>query len=185
MDVLQVLMSFPELELDSPTGYLSPRLEGRLLEGKGGHGVFAREPIDPGELLVVWGGEIVTAAQLALLPPRHRERLSMQVEEGLFLLTTHEGPADWVNHSCRPNAGLRGQIVLIAMRPIAAEEEVTFDYAMCDTYPYAEFACRCGAADCRGRVTCEDWRRPELQKGYRGFFAPHVQARIDASRIPS
>jgi hypothetical protein len=30
-------------------------------------------------------------------------------------------------------------------------------------------------------VTADDWRLPELRERYRGFFAPHVQARIDAS----
>ncbi|MCL4268060.1 MAG: hypothetical protein KJZ72_00875 [Anaerolineales bacterium] len=56
------------------------------------------------------------------------------------------------------------------------------DYAMCDTMPYDEFECLCGAPTCRGKVGGNDWKRPELQKRYAGFFAPHVQRKIDAMK---
>lgn len=127
---------------------------------------------------MVWGGEIVTAHQLQLLPQARRHRLCLQVEENLFLMTTREGPADWVNHSCDPNGGMAGQIVLVALRSIRMGEEICFDYAMTDSYPYDEFDCHCGSARCRGRVTAEDWRMPALQERYRGYFAPHIERLI-------
>lgn len=131
-------------------------------------------------MVVVWGGEVVTGNQLSLLGPDQRRRLCLQVEEDLFLLTTREGPADWVNHSCAPNSGFCGQIVLVALRDIAPGEEICLDYAMCDSHPYCEFDCRCGAEGCRGRVTGDDWRVPELQERYRGFFSPYLERRIAA-----
>jgi hypothetical protein len=66
------------------------------------------------------------------------------------------------------------------MRDIKIGEEVCFDYAMSDTMAYDEFNCLCGASTCRGKVGGNDWQRPELQKRYAGFFAPHVQRKIDA-----
>jgi hypothetical protein len=101
------------------------------------------------------------------------------VEDRHFLVPRPIGEGDYVNHSCNPNAGLSGQIGLVAMREIEPGEEVCFDYAMCDTMPYDEFECECGAANCRGVVTGSDWQRPELQKRYAGYFSPHVQRRID------
>jgi hypothetical protein len=68
------------------------------------------------------------------------------------------------------------------MRDIKIGEEVCFDYAMSDTMPYDEFNCGCGAVTCRGTVGGNDWQKPELQKRYAGFFAPHVQRKIDAQR---
>jgi hypothetical protein len=53
---------------------------------------------------------------------------------------------------------------------------------MCDTMPYDEFDCLCGATTCRHKVGGNDWQRPELQKRYAGYFSPHVQRRIDAQR---
>lgn len=41
--------------------------------------------------------------------------------------------------------------------------------------------CRCGTPACRGRVTGQDWRRPELHERYRGDFPPYLQRRIDAA----
>ncbi|MDH4036506.1 MAG: SET domain-containing protein-lysine N-methyltransferase [Candidatus Krumholzibacteria bacterium] len=164
-----------------PTGFVSPRLEGKLIAGKGGRGVFARERVRAGELLVVWGGEVVDGDTLRSMSV-DRFRLALQVEEGLYLLTTHEGPADWVNHSCAPNAGMQGQVVLVAMRDIRAGEEITFDYAMSDGSTYDEFECRCGARTCRGRMNGSDWSLPELQERYAGYFSPYLQRRIDAAR---
>jgi hypothetical protein len=50
---------------------------------------------------------------------------------------------------------------------------------MTDSSDYDEFTCRCGTALCRGQVTGQDWRRPELQERYRGYFSPYLQQRID------
>lgn len=168
----------PSLQIASPSGHVSPKLEGRTNRKKGGHAVFAREPIAAGECLVVWGGDIVTESQLRVLPDAQRHRLCLQVEEGLFLMTTHEGASDWVNHSCEPNAGLEGQIALVAMRDIAPGEEICFDYAMTDACAYDEFECRCGTPSCRKRVTASDWRLPALQERYRGFFSSFVERLI-------
>lgn len=64
------------------------------------------------------------------------------------------------------------------MRPVAAGEELCFDYAMSDTDPYDEFACACGAATCRGTVTGNDWRLPALQERYSGFFSGYIARRF-------
>jgi hypothetical protein len=159
-----------------PTCYLSSKLEGRL-RSDGSYGVFARQPVKSGERLTVWGGEIVSLADLTLVPPQLRP-YSLQVEEDLYLVTSREGPGDWVNHSCNPNAGLQGQIVLVALRDINVGEEVCYDYAMSDGSPYDEFVCGCGAANCRGQVSGNDWRNPLLQQKYAGYFSPYLQRRI-------
>ncbi len=159
--------------------YLNPKLHAAPHPEKGGMGVFAREFVEKGERLMVWGGAIVNEAQLAALPPVLRQH-SVQVEEGLYLASViPDDDADYINHSCDPNAGLNGQIVVVALRDIEPGEEVCFDYAMSDSSPYDEFECQCGAANCRGRVSGNDWMRPELQERYRGYFSPYLQRRIE------
>jgi hypothetical protein len=161
-----------------PTGHISPKLEGRLIPGKGGRGLFARERVRAGEMLLVWGGDVVTGEQLSWMS-EEKHRLAVQIEENLYLVTPNEGPADWVNHSCDPNAGLVGQIVLVALRDIRAGEEICFDYATSDGSPYDEFECGCDSSKCRGHVTGDDWKSPELQARYAGHFSPYIQRRID------
>ena len=51
---------------------------------------------------------------------------------------------------------------------------------MCDGTPYDEFECACGTSLCRGRVTGEDWRNPELWERYAGHFSPYLERRIKA-----
>jgi hypothetical protein len=162
-----------------PTAYLSPKLEAGPHRDKGGYGVFAREPIRAGEVLVVWGGDVMTAASFSELPI-YVQQHSLQVEEDLYLVPDAvDEAADFVNHSCEPNAVLSGQITLVARQDIKPAEEVCFDYAMSDGGPYDEFECACGAPSCRGKITGNDWKLSELWKRYAGHFSPYLQRRID------
>ena len=160
--------------------YLSPKLEAKPLPEKGGYGVFACKPLQKGELLVLWGGRIISESELDPEMPFFTQRV-IQIEEGFFFVQPIPlEPSDYVNHSCEPNAGFSGQIALVAMRDIEAGEEVCFDYAMCDGSPYDEFICSCGAENCRGNITGEDWKRPELRERYAGYYIPYLQRRADA-----
>src|SRR5690606_20471345 len=73
-----------------PSGWLAPSLVGREGLAKGGHGVFARRPIVEGELLAVFGGTVVSAEQLRSASPTLR-RLTLQIDEDLFVVSTVEG----------------------------------------------------------------------------------------------
>lgn len=144
----------------------------------GGYAVYAGRPIQKGELLVVWSGTLVDGETLSRLPANFR-RHSLQVEENHFLVSlTDCEPADYVNHSCDPNAGLSGQIALVAMRDIEPGEEITYDYAMSDGSGYDEFECKCGAPQCRHWVSSRDWQLAELWSKYEGYYSPYLAARI-------
>jgi len=177
----KLAFSQPETASDrsDATAYLSPKCEVVEAPEKGGHAVLAKDPIVRDELIAMWSGRIIPGEAIETVAEELRHRV-VQVEEDLYLvsLTPMEG-ADLINHSCEPNAGLRGQIALVAMREIAPGEEITIDYAMCDGSSYDEFPCSCNAATCRGKVTGEDWKRPELQARYAGYFSPYLQRRID------
>ena len=73
---------------------------------------------------------------------------------------------------------MSGPIALVAMRRIQPGEEICYDYAMSDGSDYDEFGCLCGAANCRGSVTGNDWRSRDLWKRYRSHFSPYLQRRI-------
>ncbi len=164
------------------SGYLSPKLEVRLAPEKGGYAVFAREALVKEDLLASWGGRVVTF-DVVLNLPREERGHTIQIDEGLYLAPIEmEEPADYINHSCQPNAGIRGQISLVAMRAIAPGEEITFDYAMADSSSFDEFPCACGAPTCRGQVRGDDWQRPELWERYDGYFSFYLQRRIEKLR---
>jgi SET domain-containing protein len=67
----------------------------------------------------------------------------------------------FINHSCDPNAKVdagitddgQGWASIIALRPIAVGEEVSYDYAF--PVNLAE-PCRCGSPRCRGLIVDEE-----------------------------
>lgn len=168
---------------DKTTHFVSPKLEAYPCPEKGEYTVLAKEFIPAGELLVMWGGAIVPGAIFFQLSPR-KQMHAVQVEEDLYQVPYgHPEPGDYINHCCNPNAGLTSPITLVAMRDIYPDEEVCFDYAMSDATPYDEFECACGAKNCRGQITGNDWMLPELQERYAGYFSPYIQRRIERQRI--
>ncbi len=144
-----------------------------------GRGLFAAEPISRGEVVAIKGGAIVGRATLATLPDLGAAEI--QVTEDHYIAPINprdrDGSMIFSNHSCAPNIGVLGQIVFVAMRDIAAGEELTHDWAMTDDDD-GEISCRCGAATCRKRVTGKDWQRPELQARYDGYFSSYIREKI-------
>ncbi len=163
------------------SGWLTHKADVGSVDKAGQRAVFCSSPIGTGELVAAWGGHVVDGRTLTYEGEQAR-RLALQIEEDLYIVSTAEGPSDWINHSCDPNTGLSGQLVLIALRPIAPGEEICFDYAMTDGSRYDEFPCQCGSPTCRGTVTGDDWRIPELWERYGEHFAPYLARRIRTLR---
>ena len=160
----------------------------KLISGKSrihGEGVFAGEKIDAGERLMEFGGELVTLAQA--LSPNYRERSVWMVGDGAYLALPTDDPDEsldeHLNHSCDANIWLTDEVIVAARRDIDAGEEVTLDHATWnfDEAVYADKnqACTCGAKNCRGKLTENDWRRADVQAHYRGHFHPIIQKMID------
>lgn len=148
--------------------------------------VFAMSDIKKGEMLAIFGGHILTLKEEESLPKKYNDT-GMQISED-FVLTSkyNKEDTDCFNHSCDPNAGINGQIFLVAMRNIKRGEEVTFDYAMV-TYKSKnarnyKFKCLCGSKNCRGVLTNNDWKNPVLQKKYKGYFQYYLQKIIDKNK---
>lgn len=78
-------------------------------------------------------------------------------------------PDDFTNHSCEPNCGLRvwsDGFAMIALRDIAAHEELTYDYSTHQEHPLEDMVCQCGVPCCRGVVRSFSTLPASLQKRY-------------------
>lgn len=165
---------------------MNPKLEVRESQS-GGKGIFASEEIKANELLAILGGCVMSASE-------EIGDWALQVDENMVIGTPPEEDVEkdsfnYFNHSCNPNAGIKGQIMLVAMKNILTGTEVTFDYAMvlhpsvgCSPY---KMKCSCGATNCRKMITDEDWRLPELQSRYNGYFSFYLQEKIDSQKTLS
>jgi SET domain-containing protein len=146
-----------------------------------GCGLFATAPIAKGEIVAVKGGHIVDGRTLREQIAPVLGPVEIQIDDDLYIapisVAEREGSMLYSNHSCDANLGIRGQITFIAMRDIAAGEELTHDWCTTDNGHYT-VKCNCGSPNCRGRLTGKDWQRPELQRKYAGYFSAYLQKKI-------
>ena len=66
--------------------------------------------------------------------------------------------AMFINHSCDANcetSEIRGRVYIKSIRPIAAGEEITYDYCLYDGGDDPA-TCNCGAKKCRGTMYSEE-----------------------------
>jgi SET domain-containing protein len=165
------------------SSWISPKARKGVDSGIAGRGLLATQPIPRGDVVAVKGGHILTTAELDALPEKLRNS-DIQITDDLHLAAVtdeeYEPVMLFVNHSCEPNVGFAGNVVLVAMRDIGAGEELTTDYALFDDYD-GTMTCSCGTPSCRGVIDGRDWRRPELQRRYAGYFSWYLQRKIDAA----
>jgi hypothetical protein len=146
--------------------------------GRKGLGIFATALIPAGTTVCGFGGNVVERAEFDLLDEDLRTH-SIQMDDDLFLVSVPPyAPADYINHACEPNCGIIGTSLVVTTRDVAGGDELCFDYAMSDTNDYDEFLCACELPSCRRLVTGGDWKLPELQERYRGFFSSYIERKI-------
>jgi len=119
-------------------------LEIRSTEDRGS-GVFATQSIPAGTSLLSLTGAI--AHHVDELPPDSR---AVQIGPDSWLYSFGSELDDFMNHSCDPNAGfVRGDLVLYSLRPIEADEEVTWDYSTSISLSGWSMECLCPSPKCR------------------------------------
>ena len=147
-----------------------------------GAGLWCSAPIAAGELVMIWGGRLYSTEEKNRLASAHSRMAThtVGVAPGLFLgpfqpsdLDASLDTAELLNHSCQPNLGVQGQVVLVARRAIAVGEELTYDYETTDTEGMW-FECRCGVPECRGIIDGQSWKRPEWRQANAGYLSWNV-----------
>jgi hypothetical protein len=164
-----------------PLSYRSPKTEIRA-SSIHGRGLFSTATIAKDEIVAVKGGHIVAGSFLAEQVTPVFGPVEIQIADDLYIapVTTEEREGSMLhsNHSCDANLGIRGEITFVALRNIAAGEELTHDWCMTDNGDYS-VKCNCRAPNCRGRLTGKDWQRADLQKKYAGYFSAYLQKKIE------
>jgi len=144
---------------------------GRLFEvrrsGVHGRGVYAIAPIAKGTTIVEYKGRMITWKQAERLHPHNPKdpdhTFFFQIDEQHVIDAAVGGnAARWINHACHPNCESdideeNYRVFIKALRRIAPGEELFYDYGLSIDERYTpkvkkQFACRCGARDCRGTM---------------------------------
>ena len=125
-----------------------------------GYGIYANQHMKANE--VIFRGEemaqrIVTRKYVEntwnVKEKETFRKYAYPLSKEVFLLWD-DNPANWApqNHSCDPNTRYEG-LNVVALRNISKGEELTLNYANFLDEHMEPFDCRCGAANCCGRVT--------------------------------
>ena len=92
-----------------------------------GRGVVAVADIARDEIVAIKAGHIVTRGEIEQVT-RAAGDLALQIEDDFYLAPRSPVDVDamsvFINHSCDPNVGFRGQVVYVALRDIRAGEEL-------------------------------------------------------------
>ncbi len=161
--------------------WINPKVEVRNSEF-GGKGLFAKETIEKDEIVIVWGGTLMT--EETIKRGNYRKGTSVEIGEGMYFAgkpSESPGTDDFLNHSCDPNLWLKDEVTLIMRRDIEKDEELTADYGTWVSRPEWKMECRCGSRLCRKMITGNDWKSAGLQKGYGDHLSPYLKERIKKS----
>lgn len=185
----------PKLEVGKTTKYgkadMPVMVDGKKTYQKkegAGYAVFTKEAIKKNEILFVMGGYILDIEDennlkgiVADKPIEISEEFSIGPRKPSDL---PKMPQHYVNHSCNPNTGFKGQIFMVAMKNIKPKEEVVYDYAMImhtnsKSNSYFSFDCICGTKECRKVIGENDWKKADLQNRYNSYFQYFIQEKIN------
>ena len=130
-----------------------------------GNGVFAARRIRKGTKVIEYRGERVSHARA---DARYEDKDPADNHTFLFTVNSKTvidanvggNDARYINHGCDPNCEstiLQGRVFIEAIRTIRPGEELSYDYSIqrdSDDAPDVDavYACRCGAAKCRGSM---------------------------------
>ncbi|HSX00120.1 MAG TPA: SET domain-containing protein [Patescibacteria group bacterium] len=107
-----------------------------------GKGIFAKEPIKRGALVLKWRPKVLTKEQAAELPAEEQKHYTYPNGEKVLWM---QPPERFVNHSCEPNTHVVDESD-VALRDIKPGEEITSDYIDVEA---TKFKCFCGSEKCR------------------------------------
>jgi SET domain-containing protein len=129
-----------------------------------GRGVFATRAIRPGKRLIQYVGQAISHEEADRRYDdrngRHHTFLFVLDDETVLDAKRGGNDARFINHSCEPNCQTvieDGEIWVEAIKPIAADQELVYDYRFewDDAYEPEDvryYACRCGSTKCRGTI---------------------------------
>jgi len=116
-------------------------------------------------------GEVISPFRAAATYAQAAQ-MTLQVSEHEHITLTPE-ILTFTNHSCDPNAFFDvEQGALIALKPIAAGEAITFFYPSTEWTMAAPFDCACGSPRCLRRIAGASQMPERSLQGYR--LTPHI-----------
>jgi SET domain-containing protein len=140
-----------------------------------GRGVYAARKIAKGERIIEYRGELISWKEADRRPPSDpndpHHTFFFALSDGKRVIDAGRGgnAARWINHSCDPNCETEedeegNRVFIQAIRDIRRGEELFYDYSLILDERLTptlkrNYACHCGAPNCRGTMLAIKRRR--------------------------
>jgi uncharacterized protein len=165
-----------------PECWLHPDVEVRP-SPVAGRGLFTTIDLPARTPVSRLGGTLVDTETLRSLIETSEEYVdAIVVAEGRHLLLASDNRNRCGNHACDPNLGWLDEYTLATREDVPAGSELLSDYAMSTVDETWFMRCHCASYRCRQMVEGSDWRIPQLQQRYDGWWVPYIQGLVDAAR---
>jgi len=138
--------------------------------GRKGRGVFASSAIQKGTVVVRFKGR---ERWIWEIPRRLWERC-MQVDSDRYVVPARGSYGWYLNHSCNPNCGVKGEREIVSLRRITPGEELTFDYSTNVGWEGFAMECHCGSKECRGTIRSYWSLSEELRRRRGRMVSPYL-----------
>jgi uncharacterized protein len=149
-------------------------------------GVFTTTPIRKGARVVEYSGPRLTAEEANRLYDGASRTYLYGLDDGKTVIDG-EGVGAYLNHSCDPNCEvdeIKNRVWILAIRNIAAGEELLWDYNLYDDDDPAP--CHCGSPKCRGTMYSREWMaklRRKARKKAEKRAAARAAKKIQPTRL--
>lgn len=137
-----------------------------------GDGLFTRRAFARHDTVFVMQGELRFFASRSL---EDSHRFENWVGIGRDRWIDPAPPYVFLNHSCDPNLGIKGECEFVAIRDIAEGDELTFDYSITEDELLWTMRCLCATTMCRGVVRSIHFLPAEVFKNYLPYVNPLFQ----------
>jgi len=190
-------MSDSKVEKKVVFSWLHPDIEVRAKPGMG-KGLYATKLIPAGTIIWRDTAESIASLRCTLEEARtwskedydewviHAYQVGDNLYSGAKVAKGQpRDPSEYTNHSCDPSTWSKenDDDAMEALRDINPDEEITYDYCTTESenslHAAAKWDCKCGAQNCRGKLTGLEYKNIELQKRYENRWASYIQKKID------
>jgi hypothetical protein len=147
-----------------------------------GDGTFASEDLPTGTIIARLRRRVVDDAalrqQLAGVAADGSDVDTIMIDDDQNLMLIPNQLIHFCNHSCDPSLWHLDATTICTQRAVAADGELTIDYATQTTHADFEMTCNRGSGLCRGTVTGVDWMDTDWQARYDDHVIPAVRRAI-------
>lgn len=137
-----------------------------------GKGIFALKPIKKGDVIFIVKGKVVKSK---FGPQENKHPNMIGYSNKKWIMPFKSNPLYYLNHSCSPNAGIKGKVTFIAMKPIKKDEEITLDYSIAEEDPSWRMKCKCRDKSCRKTIRSIQFLDKKLFKKYYSYIPDYLR----------